>query len=184
MTTERALGLRRGLMMITDACATLARRFDQGLGVFAALLIVALLAVVTSGIVSRGAGWPFIWTDEVASYLMVWLSMAGWMVATRRGVHIRVRVLFNALPTQARAVAEGAFLLILALLGGIVAVQGMHLAAANSDVPAITIPLATAWLYVPLVPAGFVMSAQAFVELARLVHNRGRLDMLDRSVPL
>lgn len=160
------------------------RWFDRALAAFAMLVLVALLAVVTSGIVSRAAGYPFVWTDEVSSYLMVWLSMLGWMVATRRGVHIRVRALFDLLPGQGQRLAEGLFLLVIAALGSIIAWQGVHLMLTNSDVPAITVPITIGWLYAPLIPAGIVMFGQAILDLLAVMRSRTGPDLQDRSAPL
>lgn len=160
------------------------RRFDQGLAGLAMAVLVALLLVVTSGIVSRALGYPFIWTDELASYLMVWLSMLGWMVATRRGVHIRVRALFDRLPATGQRLTEAAFLLVIATLGAIVALQGLHLYRANSDVQAITMPMSIGWLYVPLIPAGLTMLLQAAIDLVGLLRSADHPDFQDRSAPL
>jgi len=163
--------------------STLLTLFDRGLAMAAGAALVALLAAVTAGIVSRAAGAPFVWTDEGASYLMVWLSMLGWMIATRRGAHIRVGVLFDRLPGPARSAAGGAFLIGIACVGLVVAWEGLHLAQSNTDVMAITLPIATAWLYAPLVPAGLTMALQAAVDLTALLRGRAP-DLRDRSVPL
>jgi TRAP-type transport system small permease protein len=164
--------------------SSIAQLFDRSLALLAATVLVALLTVVTSGIVSRAAGTPFIWTDEAASYLMVWLSMLGWMVATRRGVHIRVRSLFDLMPPVTQAWAERLFLLLLATLGIVVAWQGLHLVIANADVAAITFPLSLSWLYLPLIPAGFMMAGQACLDLAKLGRDGAALTINDRSAPL
>lgn len=141
---------------------------DRLLAVFSCTLVIALLFVVTTGIVTRAAGRPQVWTDEAAGYLMAWLAMFGWMVATRRAAHIRIRFFNDMLPTSPRRLLETGFLLVAAGVGIIIAVQGVHLAAASSDVDAITLPVSTAWLYLPLIPAGLVTLAQALGDLLTL----------------
>jgi TRAP-type transport system small permease protein len=141
---------------------------DRGVAIAACTLLVALLIAVTSGILSRAVGRPFTWTDEAASYLMVWVSMFGWMVATRRMAHIRIRFFNDMLPTTGRRVLEVAFLAIAAGLGILVAWQGAHLVAVNLDVETITLHISTAWLYAPLIPAGLVMAGQAITEIINL----------------
>jgi TRAP-type C4-dicarboxylate transport system permease small subunit len=163
---------------------SLLRRFDQGLALLAMAVLVALLAVVTSGIVSRALGRPFVWTDELASYLMVWLSMLGWMVATRRGVHIRVLAFFDRLPGTGRRLVEALFLLLIAVLGAIVAVQAVHLYRTNSDVQAITMPISIGWLYLPLIPAGLTMLLQAAIDLLAVLRSGDGPAIQDRSAPL
>lgn len=164
--------------------SSLLRKFDQALALFASAILIALLVVVTSGIVSRALGQPFVWVDELASYLMVWLSMLGWMVATRRGVHIRVRSLFDRLPGLGQRLTESAFLLVIATLGTILVVQGWHLVQTNADVPAITLPVTIGWLYVPLILAGATMLLQASLDLLTVLRSEKTPELQDRSAPL
>jgi len=165
------------------AMASVIHLFDRLLSLTAAAVLVALLAVVTSGIISRAAGTPFVWTDEAASYLMVWLSMLSWMLATRRGVHIRVRFMLDLLPAGGQAWAERFFLAILAALGAVVAWQGLHLVRTNADVGAITFPLSLSWLYLPLIPAGLMMAGQAAIDFARLGRDAAQT-LRDGTAPL
>lgn len=142
-------------------------RFDGALNALAMVLIAALLGVVTAGIVSRAANWPFAWTDEFSGYLMVWLACAGWMIATRKGVHIRISVLQDKLPPRAWRVTEIAIQLSVMFVGAVVAWHSIGLIRTNWDVEAISMPLAAAWLYVPLLPAGIVTVLQAIADLRR-----------------
>ena len=145
---------------------------DRLLQVFAALLVVAMLATVTAGVVSRAAGHPLSWTDEAAGYLMVWLACSGWMLATRHGAHIRIRFFQDLLPPTAWRGAELAIQLALALFGGVIAWYSVHLMRTNADIEAMALPLTVAWMYAPLLPAGLVTLGQALYEAqARL---RGR----------
>lgn len=130
-------------------------------------VLVALLSVVTLGIVTRALGNPFSWTDEMSGFLMVWLSCFGWIIATRRGAHIRIRFFQDKLPRQIWRGTEMAIQLALALFGAVVAVGGAHLAHVNHDIEAISIPVSTAWMYVPLIPAGAVAFIQGLVDFWR-----------------
>jgi TRAP-type C4-dicarboxylate transport system permease small subunit len=140
---------------------------DRSLAIVAGLLAITLLAVVTAGILSRAANMPFVWTDEISGYLMVWLACFGWMIATRRGSHIRIQNFQNRLPAPAWLVLERAFQLAMMALGAIIAWKSIHLIQVNSDVEAVTLPVPTALLYVPLLPAGLLTFGQAFAELLR-----------------
>ena len=143
----------------------LARFLDRTLAVIAGALTVALLATVTAGIVSRGFNRPFVWTDEASGYLMVWLACAGWMIATRRGSHIRIRVFQDMPPPTAWRGMETLIQIAMVVLGAVIAWKGIHLVQVNSDVEAVTLPIPTALLYVPLLPAGLLTMVQALVEL-------------------
>ncbi|MGL4635327.1 MAG: TRAP transporter small permease [Beijerinckiaceae bacterium] len=144
------------------------RLIDQTILAVGSGLLITLLATVTAGIVTRGLGNPLVWTDEASGYLMVWLSMLGWMVATRRAAHIRIRFFQQMLPNKGRRGLEAVFLLLAALFGAVVIVQGVHLVRTNSDVESITMPISIAWLYLPLIPAGLVTLGQALTELVNV----------------
>ncbi len=143
------------------------RLLDRLLAVIAGALAVTLLGVVTAGIISRALNAPFAWTDELSGFLMVWLACTGWMMATRRNAHIRIRILQDRLPGPAWRATESAIQLAMVVLGAIVAWKSLHLIDVNSDVEAVTLPIATAWLYVPLVPAGLMTAAHGLAELVR-----------------
>ncbi len=140
---------------------------DRLLATLAGLLCVALLAVVTAGIVTRALNAPLAWTDELSGFLMVWLACTGWMMATRRNAHIRIRVFQDRLPAGAWRTTESVIQVAMVLLGSVVAWKSLHLIDVNSDVEAVTLPIATAWLYVPLVPAGLMTAAHGLAELVR-----------------
>jgi TRAP-type transport system small permease protein len=145
----------------------LIKLLDRGLNLVAGALIVGLLAAVTAGIVSRAVNRPFVWTDEVSGFLMVWLACCGWMIATRRGSHIRIRVFQDMLPRRSWRIVETLILLAMATLGAVIAAKSLHLIQINADVEAVTLPVPTALLYVPLLPAGVVTMLQALSELLR-----------------
>ncbi|KAA5604722.1 TRAP transporter small permease [Roseospira marina] len=103
-------------------------RFDRAVGavlrpaVFVGM--VALTAVITLQIVSRVFFTSVSWTEEVARFLLIWITFLGAALAFQQGRHIAVTVLTDALPPRvfrgtvavARLVAL-AFLVALAVIG-------------------------------------------------------------------
>jgi TRAP-type transport system small permease protein len=138
---------------------------DAMLGWVAGALVVALLLVVTAGIVTRAANHPLSWTDEAAGYLMVWLAAFGWMLATRRGAHIRIGFFADFLPMRARGALDGLLKALTAVFGAMVMLTSLLQIRANLDIEAMALPISTAWLYLPLVPAGALALAQALSEM-------------------
>jgi TRAP-type transport system small permease protein len=143
----------------------LSKLLDVTIQTAAGTMLLVLLGSVTAGIVSRAVERPLIWTDEAAGYQMVWLAVFGWMIATRRGAHIRIRFFFGMMPKSGRRLLETAFQLATGLLGLAIALLAFTLVRSNLDVPAITLPLSTAWLYAPLIPAGLLTTGQALADL-------------------
>lgn len=139
--------------------------FDRVLKVVAAAFLVILLSTVTAGIVMRALNHPLSWTEEASGFLMVWLACLGWMIASRHASHIRIRFFLDLMPRQAKRSTEIVLQLGVALLGGVIAWQSIHLMRVNSDIEATTMPVVVAWMYVPLLPAGLVTLAQALAQL-------------------
>lgn len=149
----------------------LLRWADRLIAVAASAVVVALLATVTAGVVTRALNHPLAWTDEASGFLMVWLACLGWMLATRHGAHIRIRVFQDMLPAASWRATEVTILLAVAALGAVVAWFAVGLIQRNADIEALALPISTAWLYVPLLPAGLVTVAQALADLVQLLRR-------------
>lgn len=138
---------------------------DRVLYAVAGFFVVLLLGTVASGVVFRAMGQPLSWTDEAAGYLMVWLACLGWMVATRNRAHIRIQFFLEQLPVSSLPGIEIVLQAGVALFGSAVAIYSVHLIRVNADVEAVSMPVAAAWMYVPLLPAGLLTVAQAVLEI-------------------
>jgi TRAP-type C4-dicarboxylate transport system permease small subunit len=139
-------------------------RFDLALKVIAALFVVMLLTTVTAGIVMRAFNKPLSWTEEASGFLMVWLACLGWMIATRHRSHIRIRFFLDLMPGQPKRGTEIILQLGTAVLGGVIAWQGVHLLRVNADIEATTMPLSVAWMYLPVLPAGLITLSQGIAD--------------------
>jgi tripartite ATP-independent transporter DctM subunit len=88
-----------------------AAALDRGLGwlveVPAALLVLADIGVLFSGVVSRYVlHAPLLWSDELAAILFLWLALLGSVVALRRGEHMRMTALVAKGSPERRALME------------------------------------------------------------------------------
>ena len=122
----------------------------------AAILVVAEIVILFSGIVARYAlHEPLVWSDELASTLFIWLAMLGAVVAFRRGEHMRMGALVNRASPAARAVldmvavaAALAFLLMLQAPGFEYASEERYVTTAALEIPnvwrAAALPVGTA----------------------------------------
>jgi tripartite ATP-independent transporter DctM subunit len=73
-------------------------------GIAAASLLVAEIAVLFTGVSSRYIfKKPIIWTDELAGILFLWLAMLGAVLAFQRGEHMRMTAFVGKLGPRARA---------------------------------------------------------------------------------
>ena len=152
----------------------LLRTIDRGLAAGACLLLLLLFGTVLAGIVTRAVGRPLSWTDEGARFLMVWLACCGWVLACRRRAHVRIRYFQGLLPPGAFRAVEAAIQLAMAGLGFAVAAYAVQLVRRNAGLDATSLPIAMAWLYVPLVPAGLALALQA---LGQVLERQPRGDL-------
>jgi tripartite ATP-independent transporter DctM subunit len=99
-----ALRLRRGQAGLIDTIETVLRHAVEAP---AALLVLIEIFVLLAGVVSRFVfHHPFVWSDELASILFLWLAMFGAIVALQRSAHMRLTAIVARLPRVWRARAE------------------------------------------------------------------------------
>jgi TRAP-type C4-dicarboxylate transport system permease small subunit len=115
--------------------------FDRAMDILAGILIVTLLVCVTLGIVTRALGDPLIWTDEVSRFLMLWVAVCGWVIASRRQAHIRIRFFHDLLPRQGWRAAETVMQIAMIVFGLLAGWYSIHLVAVNHDLEATTVPI-------------------------------------------
>ena len=71
-------------------------QFSKKLGT---ALLVVLVASITMGIVARYVfKSPFVWTEELSTFLFIWLSFMGATAASYDNRHVAVDYLFNKMP--------------------------------------------------------------------------------------
>lgn len=82
----------------------------------AALLVAVEVIVLAGGVVSRYVfDAPLIWSDDLARFLFLWLSMLGAVVALQRGEHMRLSVLVGRVAPATREWLEAIASLIIVL---------------------------------------------------------------------
>jgi len=144
----------------------LAGGFDRAATFLACVLVALLLGAVALGVVTRTVNAPLIWTDELSRFLMVWIAVFGWILASRKRIHVRIRYFQDLLPARAHGVVEVGFQLALTGFGALGAWDGAGVVAKNLDLEATTLPLSMAWMYAPVVLAGVVTALQGAAETA------------------
>jgi TRAP-type C4-dicarboxylate transport system permease small subunit len=151
---------------------TLGAAFDRAAAVIACAILVALLGCVTLGVITRSIGNPLIWTDELSRFLMVWLAVFGWILASRRRIHVRIRFFQDMLPAPAHGTVELCSQLAMLAFGVAIGWYSVGLVIKNHDLEATSMPVSMSWMYAPMVLAGIVTAAQGCVEV---VETLGRM---------
>ena len=141
------------------------RGFDGAAAIVACGLVISLLVCVALGVVTRALGEPLIWTDELSRFLMVWLAVFGWVLASRKRIHVRIRFFQDRLPKPAHRLVEILIQAAMALFGALVTIYSVGLIGKNYDLEATSLPISMSWLYAPLVLGGAVTAMQGAIEL-------------------
>ena len=149
----------------------LAGAFDKVAAFAACTLVAALLGCVSLGVVTRSLGEPLIWTDELSRFVMVWLAVFGWILATRKRIHVRIRFFQDRLPSSAHKATELVIQSALTLLGIMICFYSVGLVAKNRDLEATTLPISMAWMYLPMLLAGIVTALQGAREVVGVVQR-------------
>ena len=139
------------------------------LEVWAGLLLVVMVVLVTAGVFYRYAlNAALVWYDEFASYLLVWLSFYGAVLATQWGVSIEFDEVVRRLPPGSRRVVEAASGVLTLAFHLMLLVYGVVLMRSMGAETAISLPgVKMAWVYSALPISGALMLAFSLVRLVR-----------------
>lgn len=135
---------------------TLLRSIERGVDAVIRRIAFAALAVmiltITLQIVFRVFFQALVWSEEVARYLLVWTSFLGATLAYRRGRHIAVTFLIDALPKKLNVTARLlAYVATIAFFIVIAAVGFRYMQLQSFQVSAsLRIPMPTVYVVIPV----------------------------------
>ena len=149
---------------------TILRLIDRALGGFAKVGVIAAMAVMSGTIIAQIyfryiAGSSLIWSEELARYLMVWLTFLGGPVALRRGEHIGVTIFRDWAPRVLRLILMLAGQIVILILLGVVVFYGYHITVRNLGQPSPAMRIPIGWV-TAAIPVG---SALMIVEVVKMM---------------
>jgi TRAP-type C4-dicarboxylate transport system permease small subunit len=136
-------------------------------------VVIALMAIMVSTIVLQVVfrfviGDPLAWSEELARYVLVWITFLGAAVAYRQGAHIVVEAVVGLLPRHTRLVlawtAEA--LTTVALIG--LLVYGLQITEVTSTVHATMLGMPMSWVYAAVPASATIM---LLYQVERIVHR-------------
>lgn len=133
---------------------------------FAAMTLVAILGVFFRYIMQS----PFMWTEEVARYLLVWLGFTAINIALRQDRHIKVEIITKLVPP---VVAKIVSYLVDALIAFffIVLLQQGYLLTVNNMMMASTFHLSMAWILVAVPLAAALTLIQLLLGVIKKIFS-------------
>jgi TRAP-type transport system small permease protein len=154
-----------GKLAMTRLSAMFGRLLDA-LAMAAALILLAMVVVVTADIVLRNStGGGFAWANEVSEYALYLMTLltAPWLL--RRGQHVRLDVILTLVPPRVAWLMEAAGDALGFCVSLVLVRYGFAMTADSARIGAITIKnlvFPEWWLLAPL-PATFALLAVEFV---------------------
>lgn len=157
----------------TKPLLTLLRRIERGLDaiiqpvVFAGM--AALIGVITLQIVSRVLFSAVGWTEEVARFLLVWITFLAGTLAFQRGRHIAVTFAVDALPGRLRQLARLLALgIMLAFLITLIVI-GYRYMQVQSFQKSASLRLSMTYVYAVMPICAAIMAWYALVDIIELL---------------
>ncbi|QPM92298.1 TRAP transporter small permease [Pseudooceanicola algae] len=131
--------------------------------------MAGLTAVITLQIVSRVFFTSVGWTEEVARFLLIWITFIGATLAYQQGRHIAVTLLRDKLPPLPRRIVLGAgYLIAIAFLVtlGVIGWRYMNLQSFQKS-PSLRLQMT--YVYAVMPAAALLMAGLTAIDLIRLL---------------
>ena len=161
----------------------LRRIYDRVLEAIAVLLIVAVTAIVTMGVVYRWMGESLVWYDEIASIALCWLTYYAGALAALRGAHIGFSGMVNAMPANWRVAAtlfSSAVSIFFFGLMAIMGIQVVQILKGDSLVSITEVSLQVTQSVIPIAAALFVIAE--LIRLPSLLRDARRGPLVDHEL--
>jgi TRAP-type C4-dicarboxylate transport system permease small subunit len=152
------------------------RRFIAWVEWWTVLLLFLMVAVVCFGVFFRYAlKASLIWYDEFASYLLVWLTFYGAVVASHRRRHIGFEIVIEKLRPETRRIADSISELFVLGFQVVLFYYGWQLMEKMGADTAISLPwVKMAWIYSVLPITGGLMLIISVMRLVDIVSAKER----------
>lgn len=145
--------------------------FCQLLRVLVGLLIAALIVPVFMQVLARYTGIipTYLWTEELAKFIFIWIVMLGSMIAVWEGTHFDVRVIRDARSPLGKLLQDGFVLVMIFIFALLFARFGIDYAKFGSIQTSVMMQVNMLWVYITVPLAGFVWAIFAFYRLLQVV---------------
>ena len=145
---------------------------DQGLAKGEAAVLILIVSVMTLvvflQVVFRYAlGRPLEWSEELARYLFVWLSVLGAALAVQKGGHFGLEFFRHLLPGPGKRFIRVLIHFLMAIVVLVILVQGITLVQMTrlQESPAMSISMA--WAYASLPTGAGLMAVHLLVAMLK-----------------
>jgi len=154
-------------------------RLDAVLRALAVVLVLAMLAILFLQVGARYLGGRALsWSEELAMLGFTWVIVLASALGIRHGLHARMSALPDALPRAWSRAVETLVCLLVASLGGVIALTGWEYMQESEGMVSASIGYRLEWLYVAAPTFGVLVTLFA---LERAVLGGASLDTAARD---
>ena len=130
-------------------------------------MLLGMIGLAVTQIVLRGAFKSgIVWADPLIRMLVLWISLAGGMIASRQGRHIQIDIISRHLGKRGRKIAEGIVQMTTAGICSVIAWYGIkfvQMESASGDMAFANVP---SWICSVIIPFAFGMIAFRYALLS------------------
>ncbi len=119
------------------------------IGLVVIMTVVVLLQVIYRYVLTQ----PLYWSEEMARYLFVWISIVGAALSVQRRGHFGMDFFFRKLPRKGRRLLTFGIYLLMGVVVLVLLVEGIVLVQKTAAQQSPAMELSMAWAYAAL-PAG------------------------------
>jgi TRAP-type C4-dicarboxylate transport system permease small subunit len=157
--------------------------YDRLLETIAVILMIAVTAIVTLGVVYRWIGESLVWYDELASISLCWLTYYAGALAALRGAHIGFSGFVNSLPARWRVAATVISSAVTMFFFGVLAVMGTLVVQILKGDTLVSIPELSLQITQSVIPIASVLFVIAeLLRLPGLVREARRGPLVDHEL--
>lgn len=145
----------------------------QGIGYICILFLATMTAVVILGVFFRYVlNFPLSWPEEMSRYLMIWIAFLAASIPLRKGEHVAMQVVIQALPVALRKIIKVLLDLMILVFLVVLTKEGLALAffAAPQTSPALGFSML--WVYLAAPVGGILMILQMLCVLVEEIIGR------------
>ena len=137
--------------------------FCQVLRIIVGCLMASLAIPVGMQVLSRYTGIipTYLWTEELSTFIFVWIVMIGSMVAVWEGTHFDVQITADAKTPIFRVIQKGSVLVFIMIFALLFAWYGIEYAKIGAIQSSVMMRANLLWIYVSVPLAGVVWTVFA-----------------------
>ncbi len=147
--------------------------FCQLLRVAVGCLVAALVVPVTMQVLARYTGIipVYLWTEELATFLFVWMVMLGSIIAVWEGTHFDVHVIPEARSRLGRLLQKGFVLLVMSIFALLFAWYGIGYAKFGAIQTSVMMQVNMLIIYITVPLTGFCWATFSLFRFWQLVQE-------------